>query len=368
MATSLEDRPGRQVTETLLDAVISVEAPHDVRLTAAWSLRDRPDRAITDALLATLHDCTDPQTRWYLLRALATRPGQDVTDALLHALTSGEEDSHARRVQALELRDRPEPKVTAALREALKDPDMTVRRSAAGALTDRLEPSITDALLEALDDDEPDVRKSAVEALSSREDPRVTAKLVDALDDPDYDVAAAAAQALYGQQTREVTEALIKALTADTNTESVPTHALWRRPFVRSAAATALAAHPGLSVTNGLLSAATDHASGVRQAAVTALRGRRGVAATTALLNALSDRERLVRNAAVQSLRDRTGPEITLWQHSQADNVAVEPSLLYAVAANASRLWATWPRDNRNELLSAIAHVTEAVTAPDRRT
>jgi HEAT repeat protein len=124
MATSLEDRPGRQVTETLLDAVISVEAPHDVRLTAAWSLRDRPDRAITDALLATLHDCTDPQTRWYLLRALATRPGQDVTDALLHALTSGEEDSHARRVQALELRDRPEPKVTAALREALKDPDM----------------------------------------------------------------------------------------------------------------------------------------------------------------------------------------------------------------------------------------------------
>jgi HEAT repeat protein len=154
MATSLEDRPGRQVTETLLDAVISVEAPHDVRLTAAWSLRDRPDRAITDALLATLHDCTDPQTRWYLLRALATRPGQDVTDALLHALTSGEEDSHARRVQALELRDRPEPKVTAALREALKDPDMTVRRSAAGALTDRLEPSITDALLEALDDDE----------------------------------------------------------------------------------------------------------------------------------------------------------------------------------------------------------------------
>src|SRR6476620_3807479 len=155
---------------------------------------------------------------------------------------------------------------------------MTVRRSAAGALTDRLEPSITDALLEALDDDEPDVRKSAVEALSSREDPRVTAK----------DVAAAAAQALSGQQTREVTEALIKALTADTNTESVPTHALWRRPFVRSAAATALAAHPGLSVTNGLLSAATDNASGVRQAAVTALRGRRGVAATTALLNALS--------------------------------------------------------------------------------
>jgi hypothetical protein len=95
---------------------------------------------------------------------------------------------------------------------------------------------------------------------------------------------------------------------------------------------------------------------------VTGLRGRHGRAVTDAVLDALSDRERLVRNAAVQSLRDRTGPEITRWLHNQADNVAVEPSLLYLVAANASRLWATWPRDNRNELLSALAHVTEAVT------
>ena len=93
-------------------------------------------------------------------------------------------------MQASELSDRPDPRVIAALCEALNnDADMTVRRAAAMALTDRLQPFVTDALLDtlldALDDEHPDVRKAPAQALSGRDDPQITAKLITTLGDSD---------------------------------------------------------------------------------------------------------------------------------------------------------------------------------------
>jgi HEAT repeat protein len=359
IAGALQDRPGDQVTDTLLRAVVSAHQPHGVRLTAAWVLRDRPEPVVTQALLAALHNCNDADTRWYLLRALSTRAGQAVTDTLLDALTSGK--NRGRGVVASELADRPEPKVTAALREALtNDPDMTVRRGAAQALRDRLDPSVVDALLDALDHDEhPDVRKAAAEALSSHEDAPITDQLINALRDPNPEVAAAAATVLSGRSERRVTDALIDAL-ADQN-ETAANTAPWHPPVLRCAAAAALAACPDHRVTDALLIAAADHDRSVRRQAVSALQGRRGRAVTTALLNTLSDRELHVRTAAGQALRGRTDPEITQWLHGQADNITVEPYILYAVALYASQLWAAWPRDNREELLRALTRVTATV-------
>gem|GEM_PF-1545684 len=116
----------------------------DVRRAAARALAGRPGEQITQGLLSVLTDNSDGVRR-AAAEALAARPGEQITQGLLSVLTDN--DFAGRRAAARALAARPGEQVTQGLLSVLTDNDFDVRRVAARALAARPGEQVLTALL-----------------------------------------------------------------------------------------------------------------------------------------------------------------------------------------------------------------------------
>ncbi|HYE88418.1 MAG TPA: M56 family metallopeptidase [Vicinamibacterales bacterium] len=114
------------------------------------------------------------------------RPDPPVTGALINALKDG--DRGVREEAAMGLAFTPGPEVIEPLLSALKDPDAQVREKAAIGLAFRQDPKIIEPLLAAIRDSDAQVREKAAIALGASGDDRAIAALTRALQDPDSQV------------------------------------------------------------------------------------------------------------------------------------------------------------------------------------
>ena len=105
-----------------------------------------------------------------------------------------------------------DPKLVAALMQALRDSDKGVREAALEALIQFRDPAMFEPLVEALKDASSDVREHAAFGLGQLNDKRAVAPLLAALKDPDAGVREQAVFALGQLRDPSVSEALASAL------------------------------------------------------------------------------------------------------------------------------------------------------------
>jgi beta-lactamase regulating signal transducer with metallopeptidase domain len=144
-----------------------------------------------------------------------------------------------------------DPKVIAALTEALKDSDLEVRQQALFTLGRYGDPSSLDAIVGALADADAEMRQQAAFALRQYDSPRARQALAGALKDKDAEVRQQAAFALGAQRSKDSVDPLLAAL-SDTDAE------------VRSHAAFALAQIRDPRAADALMVAARDKDPEVR--------------------------------------------------------------------------------------------------------
>jgi beta-lactamase regulating signal transducer with metallopeptidase domain len=182
-----------------------------------------------------------------------------------------------------------DPKMVAALTEALKDSDAEVRKTAISALAHLRDGSTFDAMVVALRDKDDDVRQQAAFALGQMRDRRAVAPLTGALSDANPEVRQ---QAVFGLgQLRDVStlDALATAL-KDTDAE------------VRQQAAFALSQIRDVRALPALVTALQDKDDEVRQQAAFALSQIRDPKAVDGLLIAIKDTNAEVRQQALFAL------------------------------------------------------------------
>jgi beta-lactamase regulating signal transducer with metallopeptidase domain len=182
-----------------------------------------------------------------------------------------------------------DPKVVAALTEALKDTDKEVRESAMHALIRLRDPGIFQPLVEALKDASPDVRENAAFGLGQLDDKRAVAPLTAALKDASPGVRERVVFALGQLEDPAAVEALIPAL-RDANAD------------VREQAAFALGQIEDERAVQPLIAAIKDTAANVREQVVFALGQIESRAAVDALIAATKDTSPNVREQAAFAL------------------------------------------------------------------
>jgi HEAT repeat protein len=130
--------------------------------------------------LGELMDATEPDDRWWAVRALAELRAPQVPDLLMRALD--DPDETVRQCAALGLRLHPAPQAVMPLGKALTDDDHLVVSLAADALATIGAPSVS-ILLEVLENGPQAARLEAVRALATIGDTRSIPVLFAALDD-----------------------------------------------------------------------------------------------------------------------------------------------------------------------------------------
>ena len=183
----------------------------------------------------------------------------------------------------------PDPRVVAALTEALKDSDQEVRQQALHTLSRFRDPSTVDALIGALTHSDPEMRRQAANALSHIRDPRAQKALAGALSDKDVEVRRQALFALARLGDPAAFEPLTLAL-KDSD------------PEVRQQAAFSLGQMREARAVPVLGAAIGDANSDVRQAVVHALGQLRSPESVTPLLTALKDSDAEIRQQAAFAL------------------------------------------------------------------
>jgi HEAT repeat protein/beta-lactamase regulating signal transducer with metallopeptidase domain len=182
-----------------------------------------------------------------------------------------------------------DPKVVAALTEALKDTDKEVRESAMHALVQLRDPGIFEPLVQALRDESPDVRESAAQGLAQLRDKRAVTPLIGALKDTSAGVREQVVFALGQLRDPAAVDGLIAAL-RDENAS------------VREQATFALGQIRDERAVEPLVSALKDASAKVREQAVFALGQLRARAAVDPLIGALKDADADVREQAAFAL------------------------------------------------------------------
>jgi HEAT repeat protein/beta-lactamase regulating signal transducer with metallopeptidase domain len=188
-----------------------------------------------------------------------------------------------------------DPKVVAALTEALKDSDKEVRESAMHALVQMRDPGIFDPLVLALKDVSPDVRESAAFGLGQLRDKRAVAPLTAALKDSAANVREQVVFALGQLRDPAAVDGLAAAL-KDENAD------------VREQAAFALGQLRDERAIQPLISVIKDPSDSVREQAVFALGQLRARAAVDPLIIATKDANAEVRAQAVFALGQTRDP------------------------------------------------------------
>jgi beta-lactamase regulating signal transducer with metallopeptidase domain len=186
-------------------------------------------------------------------------------------------------------REKADPKLIAALTEALKDTDKDVRETAMHALVQMRDPSIFQPLIAALKDAAPDIRQQAAFGLGEMRDIRAVEPLIGALKDSVADVRQQAAFALGQLRDPAAAEALGGAL-RDTDAE------------VREQVVFALGQLRDQKSVEPLISALKDPQRNVREQAAFALGQLRSGRAVEALVVALKDEDAEVRAQAAFAL------------------------------------------------------------------
>jgi beta-lactamase regulating signal transducer with metallopeptidase domain len=187
-----------------------------------------------------------------------------------------------------------DPRMAAALIEALKDTDKEVRETALHALVQMRDPRIFEPLVAALKDASADLRGQAAFGLGQLRDPRAVEPLTGALKDTNPGVREQAVFALGQLRAASATEAIALAL-KDTN------------PEVRKQAVFALGQIRDRRAVEPLISALKDADPEVRKQAAFALGQIRDPKAIEALVVALKDGNQEVRGQvafALGQLRD----------------------------------------------------------------
>jgi beta-lactamase regulating signal transducer with metallopeptidase domain len=159
----------------------------------------KPGKARTPAdpkIIAALNDAlkdTDLEVRQQALFTLGRFGDPSSLDAMIGAL--GDADADMRQQAAFALRHYDNAKARQALGTALKDANAEVRQQAAFSLGAQRSAEAVDPLLGALKDGDADVRKQAAFALAQIRDPRAADALMVAAKDADAEVRA---QAFFG--------------------------------------------------------------------------------------------------------------------------------------------------------------------------
>ena len=192
----------------------------------------------------------------------------------------------------------PDPRVVAALTEALKDTDAEVRQQALHTLARFRDPSTVDALIGVLAHTDPEMRRQAANALSHIRDPRAQKALAGALSDKDVEVRRQALFALARLKDPAAFEPLTLAL-KDSD------------PEVRQQAAYSLGQLREPRAVPVLGAAIGDANSDVRQAVVHALGQLRSPESVTPLLTALKDSDAEIRQQAAFALGQIRDPRAT---------------------------------------------------------
>jgi HEAT repeat protein len=147
--------------------------------TAAQQISELGKSAITP-LLEKL-DASDPDHRWWAVRALACIDQPEAKAAIRSALT--DKDSSVRQCAALSLRESPSPAAIPQLIELLEDDDRLLARLAADALVATGDPVVA-ALIEVMQSPNSGVRIEAARALAIMRNDQAISSLFSALDDP----------------------------------------------------------------------------------------------------------------------------------------------------------------------------------------
>lgn len=182
-----------------------------------------------------------------------------------------------------------DPKMVAALTEALKDTDAEVRKAAMHALTQLRDPSTFDAMMIALKDKDEDVRQQAAFSLGQFRDKRAVPALTAALSDTSADVRQQAVFGLGQLRDPSTIDALTIAL-KDADAD------------VRQQACFALGQLRDVKAVPGLITALQDKDAEVRQQAAFALSQLRDPKAVDGLLIAIKDSNAEVRQQALFAL------------------------------------------------------------------
>jgi beta-lactamase regulating signal transducer with metallopeptidase domain len=182
-----------------------------------------------------------------------------------------------------------DPKLVAALTEALKDSDKGVRETAMHALVMMRAPGVFEPLMQALKDPSPDLREKAAFGLGQLRDTRAVAPLTAALKDESAGVREQAAFALGQLDDPATAGALIAALKDESAS-------------VREQAAFALGQLEAKDAVDPLIAALKDPSSSVKEQAVFALGQIGDSRATDALIALLKDPNAQVRQQAAFAL------------------------------------------------------------------
>jgi HEAT repeat protein/beta-lactamase regulating signal transducer with metallopeptidase domain len=188
-----------------------------------------------------------------------------------------------------------DPKVVAALTEALKDSDKEVRESAMHALVGLRDPGIFEPLVQALKDASPDVRERAAHGLGQLRDKRAVTPLMSALKDTSASVREQVVFALGQLRDPAAVDGLIAALRDESAS-------------VRQQATFALGQIRDERAIEPLLSVLKDSSGDVREQAVFALGQLRARAAVDPLIGALKDADADVRQQAAFALGQLRDP------------------------------------------------------------
>jgi beta-lactamase regulating signal transducer with metallopeptidase domain len=189
-----------------------------------------------------------------------------------------------------------DPRVIAALTEALKDSDLEVRQQALFTLGRYGDPSSLDAMIGALGDTDAEMRQQAAFALRQYDNPRARQALATALKDGDAEVRQQAAFSLGAQRSSESVDALIGAL-KDADTD------------VRKQAAFALAQIRDPRAADALMVAAKDGDAEVRAQAFFGLARLGDARAQELAIAGLKDSSPEVRRIAAMALANLAGQE-----------------------------------------------------------
>lgn len=210
-----------------------------------------------------------------------------VVAALVEALKDSDKEVRESAMQALANMRAPE--ALEPIRGSLKDTNPSVRQQAASALGQYRDRSSVDALVGALQDSSPDVREQAVFALGQIRDSRAAGPLGQALKDSNAQVREQAAFALGQLRSQEAVESLTAALRDQSAN-------------VREQAAFALGQIRDRRAVEPLLGALKDESASVREQAAFALGQLRDPRAAEALTAALKDANVEVRRQAAFAL------------------------------------------------------------------
>ena len=249
----------------------------------------------------------------------------------------------------------PDPRVVAALTDALKDSDEGVRRQALHTLARFRDPSTVDALIGVMAHTDPEMRRQAAFALSQIRDPRAQKALAGAMNDQDPQVRRQALHSLARQKDPAAFDPLVAALQdAD--------------PEIRQQAAFSLGQLRDARAVGPLGRVVADANAEVRQAAVFGLGQLRSPEAIGPLQTALKDSDEEVRERAAHALGQLRDPRAVeaLMAAAKDSSIDVRKQAYFALGqvgdARAQDLAIAGLKDSDPEVRRMAAHALARMT------